>query len=166
MAKKENWRAVDNYPNYDVSDKGRVRNNKTYLVLKPGIKSNGYQVVVLSNEVGRCTKHVHRLVADAFLNHDDRRLVVNHKDGNKLNNSVNNLELVTSSENNRHAYRIGLKKPTPPVSIGRKVRIVETGEEFDSIKDCAAHISGNHRHISDCLNGKLRTHKKLHFEEI
>ena len=166
MSRRETWRTIGDYPNYDVSDKGHVRNNKTDHVLKPGIKNNGYPVVVLSNESGRCTKHVHKLVADAFYDHEDRSLVVNHKDGNKRNNAIGNLELVTSSENNRHAYRTGLKRPTPPPKFCRRIRIVETGEEFDSIRDCAARINGNHRHISDCLNGKLKTHRKLHFEEI
>ena len=76
-----------------------------------------------------------------------------------------------------HAYSIGLAKPHATYGMlghknpnggrkGRKVRIIETGEEFESIKDCALSINGNDRAICDCINGKLHSYKKYHFEAI
>lgn len=164
----ERWLNINEFPNYDVSSDGRVRNNRTGRILKPGITVYGYEIVVLSNEYGRKTKSVHRLVADAFYdgNHDD--YVVDHVDGNKRNNFIGNLEFCTSGENNLRAYRTGLKKPVRAINqpSNRKVRVVETGEEYYSVKECARCIGANHRHISDCLNGKLSKHHGYHYEEI
>lgn len=161
------WIPLKKYPNYEGNNFGDIRNTKTKQVLRPGLKSNGYLLVVLRGEDNKShTELVHRLIADAFYDGNHDGLIVNHIDGNKTNNFVGNLEWCSYRENALHAYRIGLRKPTPPTNETRKVMIVETGEVFNSIRECAAYINGNHRHISDCLNGKLRSHKGLHYVEV
>lgn len=160
----ERWIPVKGFPTYSVSSEGRVRNNLTGRILKPG-KTNGYLQVVLCDSDGHHPKYVHDLVADAFFDGDHEELEVNHDDGIKSNNFVGNLVWSTRSENIKHAFRTGLKCPSGPYSQ-RKVRIVETGEEFESISACARYIGGDRTHISDCLDGKLKTHKGYHFEEI
>ena len=103
-------------------------------------------------------KRIHRLVADAFLGkHDD--LVVNHINGNKLDNAVENLEWVTAKENSTKAAESGLYKTRP-------VRIIETGEEFNSIKDCAEAIDADPSDINHYFSGKINNLKGLHFEYI
>jgi len=111
---------------YEVSDLGNVRSVPRlrrsrgfkyavgYRVLKGAVTRDGYKTVRLYHHVGG-TKwtdaSVHRLVASAFLPQPEGKLFVNHKDGNKLNNSPANLEWCTRSENCRHAISIGLVKP-------------------------------------------------------
>ena len=162
------WMTINDYPNYEVNNLGEVRNKKTNKTLKPGINTNGYEIVVLANKETRKTEKVHRLVAKTFYDVTDNTEIVNHIDGNKRNNNIRNLEWCTYSENNTHAYRTGLKKPVYSKNqpTARKVQILETGDIFNSIRDCADHISGNHRHISECLNGKLNSHKGYHFIAI
>ena len=159
------WAPISRYPQYEANANGDIRNKKTGRILRPGIKNNGYRVVVLRHDNKSHTEHVHRLVAEAFYGVNDDS-VVNHKDGDKRNNAVENLEFVSYGENLSHAYTHGLRKTKPPIGPKRPVRIVETGEVFDTIRSCADAIHGNRRHISDCLNGKLKTDKNYHFEEV
>lgn len=80
-------------------------------VLKPGVASNGYFMVQLSKNREGVSYCIHRLLGIHFLYFDKDvkdKLIINHKDGNKLNNSLDNLEWVTYSENAKHAYSTGL----------------------------------------------------------
>lgn len=86
----EYWAKTKN-PSYSVSSLGRVRNDKTNLILKPSITC-GYYKVRLSHEGLIQDVMVHHLVYETFIEERDSTLVINHKDGNKLNNSVSNLE--------------------------------------------------------------------------
>lgn len=129
--------------------------------LSKSINNNGYYQVGVGHANPVC---VHRMVAETFIFNPDpmNKTDVNHKDGNKLNNSVDNLEWVSKSENSKHAYAIGLQ-----VNPHRKkIRILETGEIFDSYTDCAARIGGSTGHICQCLSGERHTHKGYHFEAI
>lgn len=88
--------------------------------IKPRLDSFGrYLIVTLKHNNKRRTVCVHRLVAEAFLGECPRGKEVNHKDGNKLNNHHSNLEYVTSSENKKHAFALGLQKPRRGEGNGR-----------------------------------------------
>jgi hypothetical protein len=94
---------------YSISKGGRVWSHLTRRWLRASL-SRGYPVVNLTIEGTRQKVYkVHRLMYYVFMS--DKTGVVNHIDGNKENNCLSNLEVVSSSENNSHAYRIGLKKP-------------------------------------------------------
>ena len=81
--------------------------------MKGGCDSDGYHIVTLTIDGKKSTKKIHRLVATAFIPNPDNKPEVNHIDGNKFNNNVENLEWVTQSENIAHAYRNGVKpRPT------------------------------------------------------
>lgn len=105
-------REISNYPGYFVTENGDVFHNEKKL--KP-FKVGNYEGISLCKK-GKTYKHyIHRLVAMMFLNNGlDFELTVNHKDGNKKNNQVSNLEIVSQRDNNLHALRNGLRKPTHP----------------------------------------------------
>jgi hypothetical protein len=159
----ELWLPVSDFPNYEVSSNGRVRNKKRGNILKPTL-AKGYPRVKLSDK-NKCKPiTVHRLVADAFYDGNHEGLQVNHINGDKTDNFIGNLEWVTGSENILHAYKTGLK--TPPCPNPKRVRIVETGETFDSMAECARYINGSKAHVRECVVGIRTTHKGYHFEEI
>jgi hypothetical protein len=131
---KEVWKWIDGYMNmYQVSNFGRVRsvNRDVYCevspnklqhifgtVLKQGTNHKGYPIVYLSKDGKQKTITVHRLVAKAFIENPFSLPQVNHKDGCKTNNYVNNLEWCDNSYNQRHAYANGMQ-PSYEESNGR-----------------------------------------------
>lgn len=132
---------------YQISANGEIKNKKR--LMKPAIDSNGYYQIHLSKN-GKSKKiRVHRLVAEHFIAKPLDKNQVNHIDGNKLNNNINNLEWVTPSENIRHAWEKGLAKMTDKnretarlnaIKIHSKEVIdLHTGIVFDSVvKACQA----------------------------
>jgi len=122
---EEVWRPVDGYEGlYEVSNLGRVRTlpkiwyngknhatkqSKPSVLLKGSVTIYGYACVQLSKNGRVHGKMVHRLVADAFLPKTKDKNQVNHIDGNKINNKLQNLEWCTAKENTDHAIKIGLK---------------------------------------------------------
>ena len=103
---KEIWRLVNNYPNYEVSNFGRVR-RIVGKILKPIKKRKGYLVVTMYAN-GRKQVGISRLVAGAFLGTRPNGYEINHKNGNKEKNDRYNLEYVTQLRNHRHAGELGL----------------------------------------------------------
>lgn len=112
---KETWKSLDglvkNGDNYEISDLGNVKNVTTGKIRKNQIDKDGYLWVSLYKNNKPFNAKIHRLIALAFIPNPDNKPTVNHKDGNKKNNDISNLEWSTSSENNKHAYDIGLKIP-------------------------------------------------------
>ena len=101
----EQWRLVSGYDNYEVSSHGRVRNNKTNLILKIQNSTAGYKQIGL-NRGGEKKKHgIHRLVAFAFLDRTDEQTEVDHLNHDRSNNMLDNLRWVTKSVNQRNASR-------------------------------------------------------------
>lgn len=158
----ETWKTIDDYPNYEVSNLGKVRNSRTGRVLKQGKHRQGYALVWLSDDEGRHGKSVHRLVAETYIPNPKGKPQVNHIDGNKQNNCVDNLEWNTAKENFAHAWRTSLYTGRPTVPV----RIVETGEIFNSIRECAEAINGVSGNVWSCIRGRLDSYKGLHFEAV
>lgn len=121
----EVWKDIPEYEGlYQVSNFGRIksleRERKMNIpchdiavvherILKPSISGSGYEKVVLSKDATHKTIRVHKLVAQAFVSNPDDKSEINHKDGNKKNNRADNLEWVTSKENQNHALLFGLR---------------------------------------------------------
>lgn len=99
--------------NYTVTATGDVIIVRTGNKMKPYKMKNGYLTVKLWDGKKYHSRYVHRLVATKFCSRECSNTEVNHKDGNKQNNNVDNLEWVTKSVNMKHAYRMGLNKPSP-----------------------------------------------------
>jgi hypothetical protein len=142
MISIERWIEVRDFPKYLVSNYGRIANQKTGFVLNPTQNGQGYLVVSLFNEYGVKHLYVHRVVALSFFDILLEDFEINHLNGIKSDCAIWNLEVVTPSENMYHAYQIGLRQPTK-CRTSRSVRIIETGEVFESIRSCAKAIGEN-----------------------
>ena len=162
----EEWRDIKGYEGlYQISNKGRVKtlgNNKTRKekILSPR-KRNGYFSVRLCKKGEKPKEfNIHRLVAQAFLLNPYNLPVVNHKDENKLNNNVENLEWCTQAYNVNYSYNNC--KP-------RKIICVETQQIFDSSEDIIRKMfsgEGNSSVIRDHLRGRTKSAYKYHFKYI
>lgn len=162
--KELQWRDVVGYERkYMVSDTGKIISCERHGTdgrllrekeIKGGHFSNGYQFVCLRKDSKSKNLLVHRLVAEAFIPNPDDLLVVNHIDGNKRNNCVENLEWCTQGRNLEHAIEIGLIGSQ--CKIRRKVT-VKQGEHiilFDTMKDCAEFFGFK----KGWLHNKIRKH--------
>lgn len=95
---------ISEYPNYYVSEEGKIYSCNQTIYLKPQINKNGYCYVTLCKDGSKQNFYIHRLVAQAFIENCDEKDFVNHKDLDKTNNNLSNLEWVTHSENIIHMY--------------------------------------------------------------
>lgn len=165
----EIWKDIVGFPGYQASSNGNIRSFRDFhgnitsnsRILKTSINKDGYyELTIYTAERKKVTKRVHRLIAEAFLGRYPE-LVVNHINGNKLDNRIENLEFVTAEQNSRHAADNGLYKTKP-------VRIIETGEVFESIDACAKAVKTHPSNISNCLDPNSKkgqtTSMGLHFE--
>ena len=162
----EIWKDIKGYEGlYQISNKGRVKslgNNKTKKekILSPG-KHKGYFYVSLYKNRKEKKYSIHRLVAQAFLPNPDNLPVVNHKDENKLNNNVENLEWCTQEYNVNYSSSNG--RP------GKKVICVETQQIFDSSEDVIRRMfngKGCPSNIRHNLCGRTKSAYKYHFKYI
>lgn len=97
------WKQIKDYPRYEVNEDGDVRIITTHKLLSKYKNSNGYyRVMLLSSNKKKYNVFIHRIVAETFIPNPLNYKYVNHKDENKANNSVNNLEWCTSSYNRRY----------------------------------------------------------------
>jgi hypothetical protein len=155
----ERWRPVNNWEGiYEVSDAGRVRRCQPQRIMAGQVNTKGYRQVNMRHLGRRRVQLVHRLVADAFMG---RPLTsshqINHKDGDKLNNAASNLEWVTPSENQKHAYQLGLKSVTgernPNAKLARK--------DVDRIRASSdSHVAAAAKYgVTPTLISMIRKHK-------
>lgn len=105
----EKYIIINEFNNYAISNFGNVKNVKKNKILTPYLNVNGYLTYTFCQNGIKKTFRIHRLVALYFIDNPNNLPYVNHKDGNKTNNSVENLEWCTAQENDHHVRRTGLK---------------------------------------------------------
>ena len=100
------WKTVPDFPNYEVNERGRIRNIKTECTLQPRDDGRGYKRVTLYRDRKKCEKYVHLVVASAYFGDTGDKEIV-HLDGNAGNNSVENLSAMTHSQAIRYSNKCG-----------------------------------------------------------
>lgn len=155
----EIWKTIAEATNYEVSNTGFVRNKKTKQILKGRLSKSGYFQVSIKIDIENkfINRYIHRLVAQYFLSNKENKREVNHKDGNKENNQVSNLEWVTSSENQKHRHKIGNSK-TSQRKIGAFDLDGNLILQYNSIVEAFTSLKKPSRvNIDSALQGKQKT---------
>ncbi|AMQ05916.1 NUMOD4 domain-containing protein [Sporosarcina psychrophila] len=160
----EIWKEIEGFADYEVSNLGRVKSYKlgkqgAILIPRRHKKRNQYWLVYLLGNDGKYRfMKVHRLVALAFCPQLIDCNIVNHIDGDKLNNVATNLEWTTKGGNNRHAYESGLRKG-PVIKYRKVAKILSDKTEiiYPSVKQASRENNISDTSIRRACNGVMKT---------
>lgn len=161
----EIWKDIRGYEGiFQVSNTGKVKSLERIdrlgrkiqeKILTTKVNKNGYVIVHLKHNGRKRTYFVHRLVAIAFLGYEEN-MDVNHIDGNKENNCLDNLEWVTRKENMDHAWKNGLNKRRKPKKVAqyKNDKLIAV---FDSAYDAERKTQIYASHICSCCHGRRKS---------
>ena len=156
---QEFWKPIKDYPHLLISRTGRVWSTTYDKELRPHLTNRGYLRVSLSKEKTVKNGSVHRLVAEAFIPNPSNLPCVDHIDGNKLNNKVENLQWISNSNNMRKACK-GKEKLATPIPV----ICLETGKIYKSMKEAAAAHRIPSAVMSALVKGEYDHYHNLHFK--
>jgi hypothetical protein len=154
------WKKIivdENETNYSISETGEVKNDVSGRLLNPSIQQ-GYCHVGLTIDGKIRRFRVHRLVAIAFIENPENKPYVNHIDGCRSNNSVENLEWCTPAENTQHAVKTGLMSPTREKRVIQYSLNGEKIQEFISLSEAARQTGSQGAKITLCCQFQRKTH--------
>lgn len=155
---KEIWKPVKGYESlYQVSDNGRVRSSHTGKYISQRVGYDGYVRVSLSNNGKQKSLFLHRLIGQAFVPNPNNYPEINHKDENKQNNSLSNLEWCTHKYNSNYGTRVNRMAITNYEPV---IQYTKDGTEvarYQSQKEAMDKTGLSNRHISCCCKGKRKT---------
>lgn len=164
----EKWKNIECFEQYSVSNFGNVRNNLTGHILKPRKHTGGYMRVVLCKDKKHYDHYIHRLVAQAFISNPKNLPEVNHKDEDKSNNFVDNLEwcdrIYQVNYGTFHERMVTTQRKTSKHS--KPVKCVETGSVYISMHDAERETGILYTLICHALNGRQKTAGGYHWEYV
>ena len=163
---EEVWKDIDGWTGYQVSNQGRFKSFKKSSngrLLKPYLNKYGYLVVHLRDKDTNKVLQCYRIVLSTFepISNSDT-MEVNHKNENKQDNRLSNLEWVTHLENVR--YGTGHKRSA--ISKSKKIMCVELNTVFNSVREASETMKVNYGNLSSCCNGHLETAGGYHWQYI
>ncbi|MDR0864967.1 MAG: HNH endonuclease [Candidatus Symbiothrix sp.] len=161
----EEWRNIKGYEDiYQVSNLGRVislgngnSNHSMPFHILNSSNRGGYLMLHLWKDGKRKRMSIHRLVAEAFLENENKKDTVNHINGDKLDNRIENLEWATYSENIKHAYRVRLNASKNKKCIIQKLMSGEFVKKWDSLKEAARSLNACPANIRLCCQNKANS---------
>ena len=140
---------------YQIDENGNLYNKLTKKYLKGWISKAGYRVYAMKINGTRKDFYAHRLVAETYIPNPDNKECVNHIDGNKLNNNINNLEWATKKENNNHALKTGLN------NLYKKVYCYDKNKNlvcvYESVQTASKMSGFSENSISNCAKSEKKT---------
>lgn len=157
---KEEWKDIKNYEGlYKISNLGRVKkiNKSNIIICKPSIDTSGYKQIVLTKNEKRKSYKIHRLVAVAFIPNSNNLPQINHKDENKLNNDVSNLEWCTLQYNCNYGsrnYRCTRHRQHRVQQYNKQNNLVG---EYPSLKEAEKITKIKYQLISSCCRNKQKS---------
>lgn len=155
----EIWKPLKNFPSYNGSSEGRIMNVKTQRIMKVTVNSKGYARVGLVRNGQRYTVSVHKVIGETFLG-EAPGMDIYHKDLNRLNNRIENLEWRCRGEIAKEAFERG----TRHAARCTRIRVKETGRVYATVTECAFDLCCDRSEIFKCLSGKRDHVKGYHFE--
>lgn len=157
----ENWKVINDFPNYEISNFGNIRNKTKLLKIVPN--KQGYNIVVLCNGGIRKTINVHRLVAAAFVPNPENKPCIDHIDGDRANNHADNLRWVTVKENQNNPITkskwIGKKAKPHHEKAVEQIKNGIVVNVFVSIQEAARKGNFSATAICKVCKGKGNLHK-------
>lgn len=167
---KETWKNIEGYDGYQVSNLGRVRtHSKTTYTERHGTRLWKDRILkVKISKKDNCSrvelwqggKHktflVHRLVATAFLGRANKNMTVNHKDGNRLNNNINNLEWMSRADNIRYGFEHGQYSTCKRCELNRKENGKNIIYVFNSLSEASQFLGRSHSYLSTAIKKGYR----------
>ena len=166
---------ITNYENYFITEQGEAYNKERKLI-KQRISTNGYKRFNVRKGSEKYEKpitlYTHRVVAEHFISNTENKPCINHIDGDKQNNNVNNLEWCTHKENTKHSYENGLQKKNFGKNHKGAIKIYhydETGKfvaSYYGAMEAERKTGINHHTIRDCCIGKTRKAKGHIFSRV
>lgn len=150
-APKEYWKLIPNTKDYYASNYGNIKRKGKILSL---CNKDGYYVVNIKSK----TQRVHRLIAKTFIANTQNKPYINHINGIRNDNRIENLEWCTQSENLKHAYKIGLSKPVINTGIkngfSKQIIDTQTGIFYESASELAKLIGVKRTTLTAKLSGQ------------
>lgn len=161
---------------YQVSNLGNIRNSKG-KILKDRFDKDGYKKVTLCKDGNKKTYRVHRLVLETFKANPDNKPQINHRNEDKTDNRLNNLEWSTPKENSNYGTRTARSVETKrkngyynelaktnKLNAPKKVLCITTGKVYESAHEAARDLNLNNSTITQCCKGKRPQHKGYQFK--
>lgn len=152
------WKTIEDFPLYEITENGVIRNKETKQIRKQYLNKDGYYTIGLSKGNQIKTVQVHRLIAKTYLERSENATEVDHIDKNRTNNCLENLRWVTHNEN--------MKNQNNSFGMVKAIQNIETQEIFYSITEAANKYHIAKQNISAVLKGKRKTCGGYHWQYI